>query len=196
MNEKKPLLRLDELVNTVNELMRLGKGDLGRLEHIKDTLQQNKTLYESDKEYLEKLSKQYLGDKPNVDETHYDQPNSSLFCFKCGQNLKSGSSFCPKCGTPQEKQQSESFCEKCGNKVYGSNPCINCNQSTNSPTKHKKKGRNIGIVFGVIIFLFFVLVISSSDNNEPVENNETSPNKTVSWQDTSAEIQQKILDKT
>lgn len=154
MNEKKPLLRLNKLVDNVNELIRLGKGDLGRLTHIKDTLQQNKILYESDKEYLEKLSKQYLNDKSNVDATHYDQPNSNLFCFKCGQNLKLGTSFCPKCG----------------NKIYDTNPYVNCNQSINSSTKHKNKGRNIGIVFGVIIFLFFVLVISSSDYNEFVEN--------------------------
>ena len=190
---------LDELINNVNELIRLEKGDLGRLTHIKDTLQQNKTLYESDKEYLEKLSRQYLDGKPNEDETHYDQPNSNLFCFKCGQNLKSDNSFCPICGTPQEKQQAESFCGKCGNKVYGNNPCISCNQSSNSPIKKpKKKGRNIGIVVGVIIFLFFVLVISSSNNNESTEktSNDISHIKTVDWENTTPEIRQKILDKT
>lgn len=201
MNEKKPLLRLDELADHVNELIRLGKGDLGRLAHIKDTLQQNKTLYESDKEYLEKLSRQYLNDKPDVDDTHYDQPNSNLFCFKCGQNLKLGTSFCPKCGIPQENQKSESSCGKCGNKIHGNNPCMNCNQSTNNPTKHQKKGRSkkkkIGIAFGIVILLFFGLVILSSNNNEYVEKelNETY-NKTVNWQDTTVEIQQKILDKT
>jgi hypothetical protein len=45
---------LDELANHVNELIRLGKGDLGRLTHIKDTTTKQ-DLYESDKEYLEKL---------------------------------------------------------------------------------------------------------------------------------------------
>lgn len=202
MNKKKSLLRLDELVDNVNELIRLGKGDLGRLTHIKDTLQQNKILYESDREYLEKLSEQYLNDKPNVDETHYDQPNSNLFCYKCSQNLKSDNSFCPKCGTPQEKQHVESFCKKCGNKVYGNNPCINCNQSTTSSTKSKKKGRSkkkkIGIAFGIIILLFFGLAILSSGNDETGENklNDVSRNKTVNWQDTTSEVQQKILDKT
>lgn len=173
MNEKKPLLRLDELVNHVNELMRLGKGDLGRLAHIKDTLQQNKTLYESDKEYLEKLSRQYLSDKLNVAETHYDQPNPNLFCSKCGQNLKSGTSFCLKCETPQEKQQSESFCKKCGNKVYGNTTCISCNQSINSSTKPKKKGQSkrkkIGISVGITILVFFIIMtvipLSPNSNN-------------------------------
>lgn len=66
-----------------------------------------------------------------------------------------------------KKSKPESFCEKCGNKIYDNNSCMNCNQSTNSPTKHDgkehHKGKIIGIVLGVIIFLFFVLAILSSN---------------------------------
>jgi hypothetical protein len=68
--------------------------------------------------------------------------------------------------------------------------------------KSKKKGlgkkQKIGITFGVIILLFFGLIILSSSNDESGENelNDVSRNKTVNWQDTTAEIQQKILDKT
>jgi hypothetical protein len=143
---------LDELINNVNELIRLEKGDLGRLTHIKDTLQQNKTLYESDKEYLEKLSKQYLNDKPNVNETHYDQSNSNLFCFKCGQNLKLDSSFCPKCGTPQEKQQSESH--------VNPNITSESNHIVQNKNKPKKGLIFLGIAFILIASGAFVIPIN------------------------------------
>ena len=52
MNKKKIS---GELVDNVNELIRLGKWDLGRLTRIKDTTTKQDTLCESDKEYLEKL---------------------------------------------------------------------------------------------------------------------------------------------
>ena len=50
----------------------------------------------------------------------------------------------------------------------------------------------------MIILLFFGLAILSSGNNDSTEktSNDMSRIKTVDWQDTTAEIQQKILDKT
>ena len=39
--------------NKFKKLMKSGKGDPGRLEHIQIMLKKNKNLYESDKQYLE-----------------------------------------------------------------------------------------------------------------------------------------------
>lgn len=68
--------------------------------------------------------------------------------------------------------------------------------------KSKKKGlgkkKKIGITFGVIILLFFGLIILSSSNDESGENelNDVSRNKTVNWQDISLEAQDKIFAET
>ena len=68
--------------------------------------------------------------------------------------------------------------------------------------KSKKKGlgkkKKIGITFGVIILLFFGLIILSSSNDESGENelNDVSRNKTVNWQDISPEEQDKIFAET
>lgn len=48
------------LLDSVKRLLSLGIGDKGRLEHIQDALEKNKTLYSSDKNYVENKIKQYL----------------------------------------------------------------------------------------------------------------------------------------
>ena len=47
------------LLGNVKRLLELGVGDKGRLEHIKDSLEKNKTLYSSDMNYVENKIKQY-----------------------------------------------------------------------------------------------------------------------------------------
>ena len=47
------------LLDSVKRLLALEIGDKGRLEHIKDSLEKNKTLYSSDKNYVENKIKQY-----------------------------------------------------------------------------------------------------------------------------------------
>lgn len=129
-------------LDNAKKLLELGKGDIGRLEHIKQTIENNKELFVSDREYLQKLALQYLEENPSsittdennssnltsnesVDNKTLSHDISDSFCGKCG-NVTKGENFCPKCGAPQEKQ-SESFCGKCGNKIYGNNPCSQCN---------------------------------------------------------------------
>lgn len=51
------------LLDDVKKLLSLGIGDTGRLEHIKITLEDGKTLYDSDEQYIIKLTEQYLSDK-------------------------------------------------------------------------------------------------------------------------------------
>ena len=49
-----------DMINDVNELIRLEKGDVSRLEHIRVTLEKNKKLYNSDRNYLKKLKESHL----------------------------------------------------------------------------------------------------------------------------------------
>jgi hypothetical protein len=51
------------MLEHVNKLLEMKVGDIGRLEHIKNTLENNKTLYTSDKKYVEDLTSKYLSNK-------------------------------------------------------------------------------------------------------------------------------------
>ncbi len=50
----------DELLKNIHELLRLGHGDLGRLEHIKAALEKDKPLFNSDLKYVKNLIAKYL----------------------------------------------------------------------------------------------------------------------------------------
>ena len=45
---------MSRLLEYVNELLNQNQGDSGRLQHIKKTLEENKTLYVSDIDYVQK----------------------------------------------------------------------------------------------------------------------------------------------
>jgi len=51
------------LINSVKQLIQLGKGDLGRLEYILDMLTEDRILPLSDQKYLENIIPLYLGEK-------------------------------------------------------------------------------------------------------------------------------------
>ena len=51
---KKVISEIEPIPEQIKKLIKIGKGDPGRLEHILDMLKKEKTLYQSDKQYLEK----------------------------------------------------------------------------------------------------------------------------------------------
>ena len=55
----------DELIENVLHLIDLKKGDLGRLNYILSMLQEDRTLYTSDKKYLESLISTYIQQPSN-----------------------------------------------------------------------------------------------------------------------------------
>lgn len=104
---------MDELLNHVHELIRLQKGDLGRLEHIKNTLENNRTLYTSDIQYVEGLVQKHLlstnesqPDLENTSQVRVNNVSETVFCWKCGSALQADQNFCPKCGV-SKTQKSE-----------------------------------------------------------------------------------------
>ena len=78
-------IEMVSLLDDVNRLLTLSVGEIGRLNHIKQTLEQNKTFYASDKKYLEDLIEKYLKGKSedNISQTiigtpcHLDQSNNN-----------------------------------------------------------------------------------------------------------------------
>ena len=50
----------DDLINSVKQLMQIGKGDSGRLEYILDMLTTGRVLPFSDQKYLENIIPLYL----------------------------------------------------------------------------------------------------------------------------------------
>ena len=53
----------DDLVNSVKQLIHLGKGDPGRLEYILDMLTTGRALPFSDQKYLQNIIPQYIGEQ-------------------------------------------------------------------------------------------------------------------------------------
>ena len=49
-----------DIVDDVNALLNLGVGDAYRLEHIKQSYIQNKSIWNVDKNYLQKMVEKYL----------------------------------------------------------------------------------------------------------------------------------------
>ena len=74
---------MPSLLDDVNELLKQNKGDIGRLNYIKETLESNKILYLSDRKYLTDLGKQYLkedaSDNTQKRITQYNKSNDELY---------------------------------------------------------------------------------------------------------------------
>lgn len=62
----------DDIVKSLDELLASDIGDKGRLEHIKNSLSNGKTLYNSDKKYLDSLLDR--NPKPPVDQSPQTKP--------------------------------------------------------------------------------------------------------------------------
>jgi len=92
-------------------LIALGRGDKYRLTHIRETLERNKELYISDKDFLEDLVKTHLKDKIYQARIVSIPEKSNLFCEECGSEISADEKFCTSCGTqkpePETKQEAE-----------------------------------------------------------------------------------------
>jgi len=95
-----------DIVDAVNALLKLGVGDPYRLEHIKQAYIQNKTLWDTDQKYLERLRDKYLLrliPKPQTDAhedstTSKPEPQDFIHCWHCGSKNPIAGNFCMVCG--------------------------------------------------------------------------------------------------
>lgn len=92
-----------DIVDDVNALLKLGVGDAYRLEHIKQSYIDNKTIWITDANYLDKLREKYLT-KYNtatlVTEEEPEDDGKKIHCWKCGKKTPLRANFCMVCGAP------------------------------------------------------------------------------------------------
>jgi len=96
-----------DVVDAVNALTKLGVGDPYRLEHIKQAYIQNKTLWDTDQKYLERLREKYLlrlipKSQTDVSEgstiASESTPQDFIHCWHCGSKNPIAGNFCMVCG--------------------------------------------------------------------------------------------------
>ena len=107
--KRKPLL---SKIEQVEMLIALGKGDKYRLMNIRQSLESDKELFISDKDFLQDLIKTHLGDKIYQARVVSISKKPNLFCEKCGSEIPADEKFCTSCGTqkpePETKQEAGS----------------------------------------------------------------------------------------
>jgi predicted amidophosphoribosyltransferase len=114
---------LRSLIDDIEELLALGKGDKYRLMDMRARLETNKRLYISDREFLRNLVKTYLGRAmlspiPNLQltKTLASADIESYICKSCGAKVSSDNRFCTSCGTKHVETTSDSSTPKLAQK--------------------------------------------------------------------------------
>jgi len=95
-----------DIVDAASALLKLGVGDPYRLEHIRQSYIRNKTLWDADQKYLQRLRDKYLlrlipkpeTDTPEDSTTYELEPQVSIHCWHCGSKNPIAGNFCMICG--------------------------------------------------------------------------------------------------
>jgi len=69
---------MTSLLEDAKRMLKLGDGDLPRLKHIKKTLEKNKMLYISDRQYLCKLTQDHP-ENPQVKKIRYESEKTTNY---------------------------------------------------------------------------------------------------------------------
>jgi len=95
----------NSLLDKIEYLLRLQVGDISRLKHIKQSILENKKLYNSDIEYVKNLTqKNNKIPHENLDESF---STTTFFCWRCKEKFDSEVRFCFNCGADQNKEVSD-----------------------------------------------------------------------------------------
>ncbi len=99
-------MEVRDIVDDVNALLKLGVGDAYRLEHIKQSYIDNKTIWITDNNYLQQMIGKYLtkhqfDEQKDNDEKSEDgtEEEDMVHCWKCGKKGPLGANFCMVCGS-------------------------------------------------------------------------------------------------
>ncbi len=144
---------MNSLLDDVNALLKLKQGDLGRLEHIKATLESRDVLYISDTKYLRELTREYLEDNKGkklerfnsydypeytnrVKDAPSPKPKETVKedneAEQMAKNLKEAGDMSEdvKESIPEILESNKNyFCGNCGNTIKNENFCRKCGSS-------------------------------------------------------------------
>jgi len=144
---------VNSLLDDVNALLELKQGDLGRLEHIKATLESRNVLFISDTKYLRELTREYLEDHKGkrlerfnsydypeytnrIKDTPSPKPKETVEEDKeveqMAKNLKEAGDISEdvKESIPEILESNKNyFCGNCGNSIKNENFCRKCGSS-------------------------------------------------------------------
>ncbi len=95
-----------DIIDALNGLLKLGVGDPYRLEHIKQAYIQNKTIWDTDQKYLDRLRDRYLfrlipksqADTTEDSTTSEPEQQDFIHCWHCGSKNPIAGNFCMVCG--------------------------------------------------------------------------------------------------
>lgn len=137
-----------DVVDDVNALLNLGVGDAYRLEHIKQSYIQNKTIWITDKNYLERMRNKYLIKHSNIqneseENTEDDsEKEEKIHCWKCGKKSTLGANFCMVCGASLFEVATDSKVER---------------QPIPFNLKNKTIGLKIPIMIGIPVLILAII---------------------------------------
>ena len=166
---------MQSLLDQVNILIKMQVGDPYRLEHIKLMLKQKRTVYGSDRAYLDHLIHDYIeevktqkklskirGEDPfeespetttevNIEDDEEEEEIVELehiYCWKCGKSIPVNSKFCFDCGSDIKKPEvQENPVEKIPDKI----PSEIIEKKSNNGNR-----KNIVMVIGVLVILAII----------------------------------------
>ena len=195
---------MQSLLDQVNILIKMKVGDPYRLEHIKLMLKQKRTVYGSDRAYLDHLIHDYIeqvktqkklakirGEDPYEEDSETmvseedieDEDDvvemEHIYCWKCGKSIPVNSKFCLDCGSDiKNPEVKEDPVEKIPDKI----PDEVIEKKSNNGNK-----KNILMVIGVLAILAVI-------GGAVVVN--TGFDKTVSLDDDSVQPPTEVINET
>jgi len=126
-------MNMQSLLDDVNELLGKNYGDTSRLLHIKETIEKNKILYESDRKFLSDLCKTYLGQKnPEVKKQKYVENSKKLDdqLYSVTENTVINENTIENDKLNLDVQENNLSCNNCGNKILEKTQfCTGCGHS-------------------------------------------------------------------
>ena len=186
---------MQSLLDQVDILIKMKVGDPYRLEHIKLMLKQKRTVYGSDRVYLDHLIDEYveqiktqkklskISDDVPFEETPETITSESveddyneeelvklehIYCWKCGKSIPVNSKFCLDCGSDiKNPEVKEDPVEKTPDKI----PSEIIEKKSNNGNK-----KNILIVMGVLAILAVIggTVVMNSGFDKTVSSDDES----------------------
>lgn len=101
-------MAMNSLLDKIDILLKCDMGDATRLLHIKQVILDNKKLYDSDRNYVENLTKKYFGNQIRNDNVE----EAKTKCWGCGEIIPDNSNYCSFCGVKHYQRTETSFVRK------------------------------------------------------------------------------------